>query len=87
MSFEDRWRMLVEKNPKLTDDEAKMTMSVAAFRFQLRRMYNAGCMAENKVPDLKKAADDFASVKQQKNPLEGIFDNLDSLGDLFGGKK
>ncbi len=83
MSFNERWEALVKRTPKLADDESKMTISVASFRYQLRRMYDA----DREKPDLEGAANDFAAIKNQKHPFDGIFKDWGALGDIFGRKK
>lgn len=41
-TFADFWRRLYHRNPKLTDEANRMTLSVAEFKRQLKRAYQSG---------------------------------------------
>ncbi len=42
MTFEQYWQRLIEKNPGLRDDSAKMTISVTSFRRSMQQAFDTG---------------------------------------------
>lgn len=45
-NFQLYWARIVQKNPKLSTDDTKMTISVAAFKKQQEKAFRAGRDAE-----------------------------------------
>ena len=73
-NFQDFWSRLCSANPKLRDDEIKMTITAKTFRDSLEKAYRAG--TEDKaalIEKLKSAGKSDSS------------DIMEAFGDLFGG--
>ena len=78
MGFDTYWHNLVEQNPSLTNENARMSLSVAAFKRALERSFHAA--GRKDTAQRGKAGDDFAKVRRGiKNPLTELVTLLGRL--------
>ena len=63
MTFEQMWTALVDRNPKLSDETATVTISAAEFKSALRQAFCQGTKATLNVTDkFTSVTDKFAKM-------------------------
>lgn len=81
MRFTIVWETMVKRNPKLSSDDAQVTITAAQFRSALQQAYELGAKQER---ELIKAARDISQASRGQD----IGDNIaDVLKTMFGGRQ